>query len=106
MQGTFFSKDSLETLYLRALIKFSLDLDFSEIDDMFIPSTIIRKRKIRVLMGRSVLDHCSIHKEGEHGIQDCTCARLSLTMFSGGQSDKPSSNRVRDSLQISVKKFG
>ena len=32
MQSTFFSKDFLETLNLRALNRFSLDQDFSEID--------------------------------------------------------------------------
>ena len=54
-----FAKDFLETQNLRP----SLDQDLDRFD-IFIQTTSIRKSRTQVLMERSVLDHCTIHKEG------------------------------------------
>ena len=65
MQNIFFSKDFLETLNLRAFNKFSLDQDFSDLDltcSSQLP--VFEKSKTQVLMERSILYHCTIHKEG------------------------------------------
>ena len=57
-------------------------------------------------MRRSVLDHCTIHKEGRMEHRTALARDYHRQCFKGINSDKPCSSPVRDSLQISVKKLG